>query len=215
MTIGRFSVIAAFSLIATQGLAATYTFDVQVVDSRDLPDQGFVLPDLGTTGTVSFILDAATLDGDNDPNTGVNIDLPLDPMLASASASIGTVTAALELPTVFGFNERARFSNGEFSSLPVSIAGLNCNNLGCTFAGNFSVHGPAGSGTPTTFADVDAFLNNPLSTVSFSFNGTALGEFVSFRAESIPMSPVPLPATGLLLLGALGAGATIARRRKS
>lgn len=142
----------------------------------------------------------------------MGVDVALDPALAGAWGSIGGLSSSLSHTTVFGFNERARFSNGDFSGIEVALAGGDCGLLGCTFAGNFSVYGPAGSGTPTTFADVEALLNDPTSTVRFSFNGTAAGEFVGFAAESSPATPIPLPAGGVLLLTALGAGAALRRR---
>ncbi|MCQ0970862.1 VPLPA-CTERM sorting domain-containing protein [Paracoccus sp. TK19116] len=214
MSLRRLAVVAALAMAAAvPAAAATYTFDVRVTESVDTPSLGFVLPGVGTIGTISFTLDAAALDGDGDPMTGVGIDMPLDPALAGASASIGGLASMLSDPTVFGFPNRARFSNGDFSSIAVTLPSGNCASLGCTFAGNFSVFGPAGSPAPTTFADVEAFLTNPLSTVAFSFNGTAVGQFASFRAESFTAAPVPLPATGMLLVGAL-AGLGVWRRRK-
>ncbi len=213
--VSKIAAIAAMAIVAGPATAATYSFNVQVVESQDLPDFGFTLPGIGTIGTVSFTLDAAALDADGDPMTGLNIDNGLDPMLANASASIGGLTSSLEpgFGTVFGFNERARFSNGDFASISISQPGQNCSALGCTLAGDFSIIAPPGSGTPTTFADVDAFLNDPASTVWFRFNGTVVGQSVSFRAESVPATPVPLPASGVLLLAALGGAAVLRRKR--
>lgn len=216
MYICKLTAITALSLCATQAVAATYTFNVQVVESIDTPENGFVLPDVGTIGTISFMLDAAALDADGDPSTGVSSPTPLNPAYVGASASIGGLTASLDssATTVFGFNQRARFSNGDFSAISVTLPDGDCSALGCTFAGNFSVYGPAGSGTPTTFADVDAFLNNPLSSVVFSFNGTATGQFASFRAESVSVAPVPLPASGILLIGAMAGVAALRKKRR-
>lgn len=207
--------IAALTLFAIPAYAATYTFDVVVVESIDHPGFGFELPDIGTMGTVSFTLDAAALDADGDPMTGVGMDHPLNPALAGASASIGGLTSSLSSSntSIFGFSERARFSEGNFANITIQLAGANCVSLGCTLAGDFSVFGPSGSGTPTTYADVDALLNDPLSTVWFRFNGSATGGFVSFKAETVPVPAIPLPASGILLLAALGAGRMLRRRR--
>ncbi|MBC9246523.1 hypothetical protein H4P12_07315 [Paracoccus sp. 11-3] len=216
MYLCKLTAIAALSLCATQAVAATYTFNVQVVESIDTPENGFVLPAVGTIGTISFLLDATALDADGDPTTGVGLPTPLNPAYAGASAAIGGLTASLDSSstTIFGFDQRARFSNGDFSSISVSLPAGDCVSLGCTFAGNFSVYGPPGSGTPASFADVDAFLNNPLSTVMFSFNGTATGQYASFRAESVSLAPIPLPASGILLIGALTGAAMLRKKRR-
>ncbi|MFV0383507.1 hypothetical protein [Paracoccus sp. (in: a-proteobacteria)] len=209
MKVTRFAMIAALSLAAVPASAATYTFNVAVVESIDLPTWGLDFPDLGTVGTISFTLDAAALDGDGDPSTFVGSDMPLNPALADASASIAGLTASLSGATIYGFPGRARFSNGDFSPIEVNDAGANCPPLGCTLAGNFSVYA---TGTPVSFADVEAMLNDPLATVRFSFNGTAAGEYVSFAAETAATPVIPLPASGVLMLAVLGAGAAFARR---
>ena len=104
---------------------------------------------------------------------------------------------------MFGFSGGARFSNGSFSNIVISLTGANCPALGCTLAGSFLVQTP-GASAPNTFADVEAMLNDPTSTVRFSFNGTVQGESINFVAESV-VPAVPLPASGLLLVGAVGA----------
>lgn len=216
MDICRLIATTALSLCATQAFAATYTFNVQVVESIDAPENGFELPDVGTIGTISFLLDAAALDADGDPSTGVSLPKPLNPSYAGASASIGGLTASLDsdATTIYGFDQRARFSNGDFAAISVTLPTGDCFALGCTFAGVFNVYPPVGSGKPTTFADVDALLNNPLSTVEFFFNGSATSDQASFRAQSVSLAPVPLPASGILLMGALTGAAMLRKKRR-
>jgi hypothetical protein len=197
--------------------AAPVLFNVVVVDSQDaVPSSAFDLPDVGSTGIVSFNLNGAALDADGDPNTGVNLDNPLPVADAGAAAAVfGSLAlfADLDFPTVFGFPGGARFSNGAFAGIDISLTGPGCAGLACTLAGSFQVLVP-GAAAPTTFTEVEALLNNPNAQGIFSFNGTVQGEFVSFRAESSPaVAPVPLPASGVMLLAALGLGGLYARRR--
>ena len=116
---------------------------------------------------------------------------------------------------VFSFNGGSRFSDGSFSNIVISLTGANCPALACTLAGSYQVLVPFAP-PATTFSEVEAQLANPAAKVVFSFNGTVQGEFVSFRAESTgPAADVPLPASGLLLLGAFGAVVVLRRRKAS
>jgi hypothetical protein len=199
--------------------ATPVLFNVVVVESEDtVPSSAFDLPDLGSTGIVSFNLNGAALDGDGDPTTGVNLDTALPVSDAGAAAAVfGSLAlfADLDFPTVFGFPGGARFSNGAFAGIDISLTGPGCAGLGCTLAGSFQVLVP-GAATPTTFTEVEALLGDPNAQAIFSFNGSVQGEFVSFRAESTPaLAPVPLPASGVMLLAALGLGGLYARRRSN
>lgn len=208
-------VATAVSITALPAMAATFAFNVQVVESIDVvPSPTFDLPDVGTVGTVTFLLDAATLDSDGDPLTGINVDSPLPQSLADAEATIGGLTSGLSEVSIFGFPGGARFSNGSFSNIIISLAGADCIALSCTLAGSFSILKP-GAPAPTLFADVEALLLDPDAVARFSFNGTVQGEFVSFVAESVPTPVIPLPAGGILLLsGLMGFAAFRGRQRK-
>ncbi len=207
-------VATAVSLTALPAVAATFAFNVKVVESIDaVPSPTFDLPDVGTVGTVTFLLDAATLDSDGDPLTGVNVDAPLSQSLADAEATIGGLTSDLSDVSIFGFPGGARFSNGSFSNIIIALAGADCIALSCTLAGSFSILKP-GAPAPTLFADVEALLLDPDAVARFSFNGTVQGEFVSFVAESVPTPVIPLPAGGVLLLsGLIGFAAFRGRQR--
>lgn len=206
------SAVAILALLQlTPAWSATYNYATTVVESDDLPPV-FNLPSLGTDGTISITFDAAALDADPAaPEFGM--PFPELPGVTVEYSSAG-LSSSLTEPSAFAFGGGVRFSNSDFSNIVVSVPGTNCSSIGCTLAGSFYFAGPAGTATPSNYADVEAILANPSTSAAFSFNGTILsGEFVSFRAEST-MAPVPLPASALLLVGALGGIGGLSWRRK-
>jgi len=207
------ALLLALSPVAAH--SAVFTFDMVVVESVDsVPSPTFDLPDIGTMGTVSFVIEGADLDAD--PNLLLNdAGDPLPQALADATASFPaaqSLDATLTQTAIFATPGAARFSNGSFSSLQIDLQGASCPALACTLAGSFEIVTP-GAAFPASFADVEALFTDPNATAVFRFNGTVQGEFVSFRAESV--APVPLPA-GIVLLGsALGASTMLRRRRRA
>ena len=192
--------------------AATFTYDIIVTESDDANaaavDPAFDLPDVGSLGQITITLDGAALDADGDPDTGDDIDTALPASLTTASINIGGFSSSIESPPWFTGPSGARLSNRDFSAISVNLDGGDCLLLGCTFAGGFRVENPTAAAA-TTFAEIEAALGDPSSGIIFSFNGDAVAEFVSFRAE---LAPIPLPAGAVLLLSALGAGALLRRR---
>ncbi|MBE9636307.1 VPLPA-CTERM sorting domain-containing protein [Salipiger pacificus] len=76
-------------------------------------------------------------------------------------------------------------------------------------------NGDGGNSTPTTTVNITGGPWSYLWLIDFSrglYNTTASVD--GFDVDSIKLSPVPLPAGGLLLMGALGAFG-FARRRKA
>ena len=218
--LSKLLVVATFSTVTVlPASAATYVFDMIVTESIDdaarLIAPEFDLPEVGSFGTVSISLDSAVLDADGDPDTGVNAPGILDTTLANASASFGALSLVpLTDPTWFGFPGLARLSNTSFASIAIGLAGADCSGLACTLAGSFRVENPAYA-APSTFGHIEAMLADPASSIFFSFNGSVVETFVSFAAERAqPPGVVPLPASGLLLLGALAA-IGLARRRRA
>ena len=65
-----------------------------------------------------------------------------------------------------------------------------------------------------TFAGTSAFDFNNVAALSFKIDSTSTRGNVDGQLASIEVSAVPVPASGLLLLGALG-GAAALRRRKA
>jgi hypothetical protein len=71
-----------------------------------------------------------------------------------------------------------------------------------------------------SYADVDRHtdltaLLSAGSRTGLTFGIGAIGSNDNFRVSSITVSAVPLPASGLLLLAAMGAGVGVSRRRKA
>ncbi|MEM1346342.1 MAG: VPLPA-CTERM sorting domain-containing protein [Pseudomonadota bacterium] len=212
------------ALAVTPALATTVTFDVTVTTSVDDDDPStpaadfFDLPDVGTTGTVTISVPALVL-GSTTPipfADGVGNIVP-----ASANASIGSVSAALEPnPSTFadpgglvGFGDGLlAVGNGSLALLDVSFP--QPPGAVTTYAGGFVVFAPLTGATPTTLGDLAAILLDPAATATFSFSGDTVNSLdTEFLASGPRQVVIPLPATAWLLLSGIGAVAALRCRR--
>ena len=108
----------------------------------------------------------------------------------------------------FSFNQEVRIDS-------ISFTEVDWND-------DFSFGAVSGRTFEREFSFADVYPNTDLSALlgadartGLTFGIGAIGGNDNFRVSSITVSAVPLPASGMLLLAALGAGIGASRRRKA
>jgi len=109
---------------------------------------------------------------------------------------------------VFAFNQEVRIDSIGFTEVDRNDDFAFGQVSGRTFTRSFNY------GDVDRHTDLSAMLSAGART-GLTFGIGAIGTYDNFRVSSITVSAVPLPASGLLLLAAMGAGIGVSRRRKA
>ncbi|MBK4215782.1 hypothetical protein JJJ17_07585 [Paracoccus caeni] len=210
-----------FALIGTTPImteARTFTVDGKVTNSTGLltnPDGSVLVdyPAVGSLGTLSFSLGENAL-GPVDPDQSFVITEEWQTLPIFATVEVGGFSTGfrgkgpndeLTIESQFVSTDQVRFSSREVGQ------GI----LGETFAGNLRLSfSPELIVAPATWSDLFLAIDDGLATAQLSYNGTLHGQFVSFGFEQIQPAPIPLPASGVVLIGAISALAGLKLQRR-
>lgn len=153
------------------------------------------------------------LSGGIDYYTGTQFDLggagiPTTDLIALTQAGTFTVTFSQEVTDIYFALVSWNVWPATFST-PVEVVSVGCGYWGC------------GSATPSPDGKTLSFTGEPHGLLklngtfsSFSFTTTIYENWHGFTVGADSLPAVPLPATGLLLTGAVGALAGLRRRRR-
>lgn len=220
------SAAAALILTASHAFAATLTFDNFTTEqyAGDTPRFGVGSPTTvaGGAGT-GFLGTSRTFTVDNTQfagNSGLATTLEsFGGLLSFNNESGARGTATLTYADVGSLN--ANRNNGSFFFDVVAFDGNAVFTLtGSDTSGRtlFYTEDLASGFSPTLqFRDItgsDVFDFSNVASLSFTIDTADTADSIDGRLASIQVSAVPLPASGLLLLGAFG-GAAALRRRKA
>lgn len=211
------STVAAMLMTAVPAVAATVIFDdfntVQL--AVDTPYSGS-----SNSSTIAFRSGTRTLTAENTSNNGNSVSATtlesISGALSFSNADKATGKGTLTYTNVGdisgGSNPFFFFNVGVFDAIAdFSVTATDALGNISTYAEQLTP-----GFNPTLFFSEftgGADFNN-LATLSFMIDSTGTGARVDGSITSISISAVPLPATGLLLFGALG-GAAVLRRRKA
>ncbi|QCO56854.1 VPLPA-CTERM sorting domain-containing protein (plasmid) [Pseudorhodobacter turbinis] len=218
------SVTAAMLMTAVPALAATIMFD-DFSGNQTVVSQAY--PGATDSSTVAFGAGTRTLTVNNVSNNG-NATAATTLEIQSGELSFSNNDRATGTGTLT-YTSVGDISNG---SNPYMLFRLG--TLGFDHAANFTATAIDTLGNVSTYFEVlvsgvdpklflSAFAGSAdfdnIATLSFEIDSSAVDGFgaverVDGSITSIELSPVPLPASGLLLFGALG-GAAAMRRRKA
>lgn len=199
---------AAFVGAMVAGSAASAaTFDFTGANLSDTSSIDYTVDGITVTvtaGTFSSVFNPSTIDFstrlvDIDPD-GLGADGSFDSDQVDGSGGNDVL--------VFSFSEQVTINT-------IGFGNVDSND-------DFAFGSVAGSAFDRVVSFQDVFVSTDVSSFAslsdrtgLAFGIGAIGAFDNFTITSLDVSAVPLPASGLLLLAALGAGAGIARRRKS
>lgn len=191
--------------------AATYVVTGVVTESSATPagPGAPVLnyPAVGSAGTLTYTIDGA----DDAPLMDAPGGFPSgDNFGFSAWLDVGGWSAGfLNSPVT---NVESYYSGTDL--FRISGTDITADGETGTFAGSlrFTFAAPLAT-APATYGDLRATIGSG-ALASFSFNGDSFGggNWVSFAFQQVAPAPVPLPATGLMLMG--GVMTLIAARRR-
>jgi hypothetical protein len=216
---------AAAALLAAPAMAATFTLDSFDTEQYAVADPANTVQNFGgdyAAASRDFTVDATVAE-----NTGSNLNNSTSlesfgGILSFSTNSSIRGSAQLTYKTVNLMNTREK-GFFTFNVVPntfdgdavFTVAGTDNNGDTITYSENLlSGFNPVLRFNEFTFGASNAFNFNDVAALSFKIDSTNTRGNVDGQLASIEVSAVPVPAAGLLLLGALG-GAAALRRRKT
>ncbi|WP_424984411.1 VPLPA-CTERM sorting domain-containing protein [Microbulbifer sp. S227A] len=179
-------------LVATASIASAATINLGGADARQ-SELSYSVDGIGVTVTAEY-----------------NFNGWRDSSVTRNSSGLGAYSHLFDNPSLDGIiDERMTFTFDQ----DVSMEAINFANFG--WSDSYDIYVDSGAGMTL----LDSSSSNPYSfspyLVGSSLTIGVDGALSSFRVNSLEVSAVPLPASGLLLLGGLGGIAALRRRRKS
>lgn len=201
-------------VLASPGHAATWTDWTSNSGATTAGSLSFGGTDVGVTVTGSVAPAFVQLSGGTDYYTGPNFDIdgagiPTTDLIGLAAPGTFTVSFSQTVSDIYFALVSWNVAPATFSA-PVDVVNVDCGYWGCGSA--------TASGATVSFSgEAHGLLHLSGSFDSFSFTTTSYEGWHGFTVGAAELAPpaVPLPATGALLLGAVGALAGARRRRRS
>lgn len=216
---------AAAALLAAPAMAATFTLDSFVTEQVAQADPAMTSTTVG--GTYAAASREFAVDATVQENSGSNLvaSTKLESfggiLSFSTNSSIrGSAQLTYNTVNLMNTREKGFFT---FNVVPntfdgdavFTVAGTDTNGDTISYSENLlSGFNPVLRFNEFTFGASDAFDFNNVAALSFKIDSTTTRGNVDGQLASIEVSAVPVPAAGLMLLGALG-GAAALRRRKT